>query len=226
MIPKEKPIHKTKLHGRKKSRSSGIENDLILKNIFPKYKLRLNKQLIHSYKNKAIELEVGFGFGEHIFHQAENNKNKKFIGVEPFLSGIISLVKKIDEKKITNIQIYNGNAIDVIDAMQEFSLGAIYILFPDPWPKKKHHKRRLISKYNLDKFSKVLKKGGKLFIATDHMEYQYWILKNLLNHSDFRWICSDSDDFKLKPYPYPETKYEKKALSNKRVPIYLNFEKK
>ena len=225
LIKKGQLVQNTKLHGRKKTRSSGKENQRIIRDIFPNYELKLEDIQVDLIKKNMIELEIGFGFGEHILHQALTNPNSNFIGAEPFLGGIISLSKKIDERKLSNIKIYNGNAIDVVDTLDKNTLTTIYILFPDPWPKKRHHKRRLISKYNLDKFSNVLKKGGQLFIATDHEEYQYWILEIMSNRSDFRWICSGCNDFKSKPYEYPETKYEKKAILAGRRPVYLNFEK-
>lgn len=225
LIEKNQLLQKTKLHGRKKTRSSGIENQRIIRDIFPNYELKLEDIRVDFTKKKIFELEIGFGFGEHILYKASTNSHKSYIGAEPFLGGIISLCKKIGEEKLSNIKIYNGNAIDVIDTLEKNTLTAIYILFPDPWPKKRHHKRRLISSYNLDKFSNVLKKGGQLFIVTDHEEYQYWILEVLLNRNDFRWLCSSCNDFKSKPYEYPKTKYEKKAIMAGKRPVYLNFEK-
>ncbi|MBS70628.1 MAG: tRNA (guanosine(46)-N7)-methyltransferase TrmB [Rhodobiaceae bacterium] len=212
----------SKLYGRKKSRSLNAHSQYILKNLFPKYKLE-DKSIIANGNN--IEFEIGFGYGEHLLWQALNNKNKMFIGAEPFISGAINLIKEVNQKQIKNIRISTDDAINIVDTMADCYLSSIYILFPDPWPKRRHHKRRLINPNNIDKFHRVLKKNGKLLIASDHKGYIHSILLDFLHDNRFDWICERSSDFTEKPFPSTQSKYEKKAIKNDQNPVYLTFKK-
>ena len=116
--------------------------------------------------------------------------------------------------------------MDLVVRLGDESLSTIYILFPDPWPKKRHKKRRLINPENLQEFYRILKKGGRLYIVSDHPDYQYDILMNTIIRSRFMWLCNKNHDFKKKPYPYPKTRYESKAVKNEAQPVYLNVQKK
>ena len=214
--------HKYKLYGRKRSRSLNIQNQYIIKNLFPLYQLK--DESIYS-NHHDIEFEIGFGYGEHLLWQAENNKDKLYIGAEPFVSGVISLIKKIHEKQIKNIKISSTNAINVLDNLADDCLSSVYILFPDPWPKKRHHKRRLINPNNINKLHRVLKNDGSILIASDHKGYIYSILFNFLQDNRFSWICEKSSDFTKKPYLSTQSKYEKKAIKNNQNPVYLTFKK-
>ncbi len=216
-------IRNEKLHGRKKSRSSGKKNQQIFEEIFPKYKLNINS--LNLSQCNDIELEVGFGYGEHLIWQALNHPNKLFLGAEPFRSGVINIISEIEKQKVINIKIYDDNVIDIIDNLPKESLSAIFILFPDPWPKKKHHKRRFINQNNLKKINSVLKRGGRLVLATDHKDYLHSILLNISKNNQFEWLCEKTEDFYLKPYEFPETRYERKAIKDGRRPVYLTFEK-
>jgi len=216
-------IRTEKLYGRKKSRSSGQKNQQIFEEIFPKYKLDINSLNLNQCSD--INLEVGFGYGEHLIWQALNHPNKLFLGAEPFRSGVINIISEIERQKINNIKIYDDNVIDIIDNLPKESLSAIFILFPDPWPKKKHHKRRFINQNNLKKINSVLKKGGRLVLATDHKDYLHSILLNISKSNQFEWLCEKTEDFYSKPYEFPETKYERKAIKYGRRPVYLTFEK-
>lgn len=216
-------IRTEKLHGRKKSRSSGQKNQQIFEEIFPKYKLDINSLNLNQCSD--INLEVGFGYGEHLIWQALNHPNKLFLGAEPFRSGVINIISEIERQKINNIKIYDDNVIDIIDNLPNESLSSIFILFPDPWPKKKHHKRRFINQNNLKKINSVLKKGGRLVLATDHKDYLHSILLNISKCNQFEWLCEKTEDFYSKPYEFPETKYERKAIKYGRRPVYLTFEK-
>lgn len=212
----------SKLYGRKKSRSLNTQSQYILKNLFPKYKLE--DEHIRAIGDD-IEFEIGFGYGEHLLWQAINNKNKIYVGAEPFISGAINLIKDIDEKQIKNIKISTDDAVNILDTMADCFLSSIYMLFPDPWPKKRHHKRRLINPNNIHKFHRVLKKNGKIFIASDHKDYIHSILLDFLHDNRFDWICEKSTDFKQKPFPSTQSKYEKKAIKKGQSPVYLTFKK-
>tara|TARA_E500000178_G_scaffold356391_1_gene433908 strand:- start:2307 stop:2981 length:675 start_codon:yes stop_codon:yes gene_type:complete len=216
-------IRTEKLHGRKKSRTSSQKNQQIYKEIFPKYKLDINSINFNQYND--IELEVGFGYGEHLIWQALNHPNKLFLGAEPFRSGVINTIREIERHKLNNIRIHDDNVIDIIENLPNEILSSIFILFPDPWPKKRHHKRRFISQNNLKKIHHVLKNRGRLVLATDHKDYLHSILLNVNINDQFEWLCENTDHFYSKPYEFPKTKYERKAIKNGRRPVYLTFEK-
>ena len=216
-------IRTEKLHGRKKSRASSQKNQQIYKEIFPKYKLDINSINFNQYND--IELEVGFGYGEHLIWQALNHPNKLFLGAEPFRSGVINTIREIERHKLNNIRIHDDNVIDIIENLPNEILSSIFILFPDPWPKKRHHKRRFISQNNLKRIHHVLKNRGRLVLATDHKDYLHSILLNVNINDQFEWLCENTDHFYSKPYEFPKTKYERKAIKNGRRPVYLTFEK-
>ena len=216
-------IRTEKLHGRKKSRTSSQKNQQIYKEIFPKYKLDINSIDFNQYND--IELEVGFGYGEHLIWQALNHPNKLFLGAEPFRSGVINTIREIERHKLNNIRIHDDNVIDIIENLPNEILSSIFILFPDPWPKKRHHKRRFISQNNLKKIHHVLKNRGRLVLATDHKDYLHSILLNVNINDQFEWLYENTDHFYSKPYEFPKTKYERKAIKNGRRPVYLTFEK-
>ena len=157
-------------------------------------------------------LEIGFGMGDFLVHQALLHPHLQFIGVEPFKTGLISLLKKIKQHKIQNIHIYQGVVHDILGKLP--LLSAIYILYPDPWPKKRHHKRRLIQKEFLLQLLAHLKPGGGIFIASDHADYQQWIEATLKD--TFGSVCGSDEPFEN----WIPTKYEKKAKLEGRLSRY------
>ena len=157
-------------------------------------------------------LEIGFGMGDFLVHQALLHPHLQFIGVEPFKTGLISLLKKIKQHNIQNIHIYQGVVHDILGKLP--LLSAIYILYPDPWPKKRHHKRRLIQKEFLLQLYQHLKPGGKIYIASDHADYQQWIEATL--QDTFGSVCGSGEPFEN----WIPTKYEKKAKREGRFSRY------
>lgn len=166
-------------------------------------------------------LEIGFGGGEHLAFQAETNPGVGIIGCEPYVNGIGELLKQIEAKKLTNIRLHGDDARPLIEQLPDASLSRVFILYPDPWPKSRHHKRRLVSRPLLDALSRVMKPGSELRLATDHADYACWMLEQLLSHRSFEWQAKGCDDW-LKPWPdYTPTRYEQKALAGR--PTYLTF---
>ena len=166
-------------------------------------------------------LEIGFGGGEHLAYQAERNPGVGIIGCEPYLNGIGEPLKQIETRKLKNIRLHGDDARPLIDALPDASLDRVFILYPDPWPKTRHHKRRIISTEFLTSLARVMKPGAELRLATDHADYATWMLERLLAHPDFKWTAKSCDDW-LKPWPdYTPTRYEQKALAGK--PTYLSF---
>jgi len=168
-------------------------------------------------------LEIGFGGGEHLAHQAGLNSGVGIIGCEPYINGIAGLLKHIDDHGITNVRIWQQDARLLIERLPEASVERVFILYPDPWPKMRHHKRRLVSMELLDSLARIMKPGAELRLATDDVDYCTWMLERLLAHDAFTWQARTCDDWLNPPQDWISTRYEQKALAAGRVPTYLNF---
>ena len=166
-------------------------------------------------------LEVGFGAGEHLVWQAEHCPDVGLIGAEPYESGVAKLLTKLAERPLPNIRIYEGDGRDIIDALPDASLGRFFLLFPDPWPKTRHHKRRFLQMDMLDRLARVLKPGAELRFATDDRSYLPYALERLMAHPAFRWLAEGPQDWENRPSGWPPTRYEAKAI--KGPPTYLRF---
>jgi tRNA (guanine-N7-)-methyltransferase len=166
-------------------------------------------------------LEVGFGAGEHLAYQAKANPSIGMIGCEPFVNGIASLLSHLDEQHIENVRIFTDDARLLLSRLPEASVGRLFALFPDPWPKKRHHKRRLINVEIVQTLAHVLKDCAELRLATDQAEYARWILWHLNEHPAFTWMALGPDDWRARPLDWPVTRYEKKARARGSRPIYL-----
>ncbi len=172
---------------------------------------------------KDYWLEVGFGKGEHLAEQAVNQPQVGIIGCEPFLNGVSGLIDLVDSGSLTNVRIFMDDARLLMDSLPDGSIGRAFILFPDPWPKARHHKRRIVSAGNIAALSRILKDGAELRIGTDHMEYCRWIMAHMLSTSDFDWICDSPTDWRLRPDDWPASRYEIKSLEQGRKSSYLRF---
>ncbi|MGE0044727.1 MAG: tRNA (guanosine(46)-N7)-methyltransferase TrmB [Hyphomonadaceae bacterium] len=171
---------------------------------------------------REVILEIGFGGGEHLVHQAKANPEARFIGVEPFLNGVASCVRHIEEAGVSNARLLQGDARDVLARLPDASLDRIDILFPDPWPKTRHWKRRLIQRDLIAALARATKPGGEIRFATDWAHYAAWTLELFLKEPRFTWRAERADDWR-KPWPaHTPTRYEQKRLGD-CVPIYLRF---
>jgi len=172
---------------------------------------------------RDIWLEIGFGAGEHLAAQAHRNPGIGFIGVEPYVAGTAKLLAKIVTGEVANIRLYQSDARDIIETLPDASLGCVFVLFPDPWPKTRHHKRRLISTEMLDSLARLLRPGAELRFATDDPGYLVWTLERLASHPAFYWMAQSPDDWRNRPQDWPETRYEAKAKLAGRICTYLRF---
>jgi tRNA (guanine-N7-)-methyltransferase len=168
-------------------------------------------------------LEIGFGAGEHLAWQAEAHPEAGLIGAEPYVAGMAKLLARIAEKNLPNIRLYPEDARDVLAALPDASLARVFTLFPDPWPKTRHHKRRFLQTEMLDVLARTLKSGAELRFATDHADYGVWALERLQAHSQFRWLAQASEDWRGRAPDWPQTRYEAKAIKAGRAPLYLRF---
>ncbi|MEM7767711.1 MAG: tRNA (guanosine(46)-N7)-methyltransferase TrmB [Pseudomonadota bacterium] len=167
-------------------------------------------------------LEIGFGGGEHLAGQAARNPDVGLIGCEPFIDGIAKVLTMIEAQGLANIRLHPGDARDVIDRLVPASIDRAFILFPDPWPKTRHHKRRLIQMGFLDDLSRVLRPGAPIRFATDVADYANWAMERFHAHPAFAWTARTAADWKTVPADHFETRYQAKALGD-IAPVYFDF---
>ena len=172
---------------------------------------------------EAVRMEVGFGGGEHMLAESLRQPSTGFIGVEPFLNGLGKAVSAIAAKDIRTIRLYDEDAGAVLDWLPAASLERVDILYPDPWPKRRHWKRRFVSQANLDRIARVLRVGGDLRVASDIPGYIEWTLILMAGRTDYRWTAIRADDWRKPWRDWPGTRYEAKALREGRTPAYLIF---
>ena len=173
----------------------------------------------------TVRLEIGFGGGEHLMHRALEEPQTGFIGVEPFVNSMAKLLSRVEETGVQNIRVYNDDAAALLDWMPPASVNRIDLLYPDPWPKKRHWKRRFVSEVNLTRFHRVLKEDGLFCFASDIDTYVNWTLLHCRDHGGFDWTAQNASDW-LTPYEgWPGTRYEAKARREGRSSAYLTFKK-
>lgn len=170
-----------------------------------------------------IALEVGFGGGEHLAAQARLHWDWGFIGCEPFANGVAKLLTQIDAQKLANVRIHADDARPLIARLPERSLSTVYVLYPDPWPKLRHRKRRFIQSESLDELARAMRAGAELRIATDHMDYARWTLWHIMRDARFQWTADGPSDWRARGADWPTTRYAQKALKDGRACIYLRF---
>ena len=177
-------------------------------------------------------LEIGSGNGEHAVHQAANNPGIGIIACEPYYNGIAVTAKKISRLGLDNLRLYPGDGRELLvikeesgDLLQHPSFfSRCFVLFPDPWPKKRHHKRRLLSKEMLALLAASLAPGGLLRIATDSVDYAEHIMLAALQNKNLKWTAGTADDFRLPPPDFTTTPYYRKAIAEGRKPVFLEFQ--
>lgn len=173
-----------------------------------------------------VRLEIGFGGGEHLLGQAAAHSRTGFIGSDAFVNAIAKALAGIDEHKLANVRLHFGDAAHLIDWLPEASLARVDLLYPDPWPKKRHWKRRFVQDASLARIARVLKSGGEFRFATDIADYAAWTLERVMRSPDFVWTAEKADDWR-KPWPgFGGTRYEAKAMREGRVPAYFIFRKR
>lgn len=172
-----------------------------------------------------VWLEVGFGSGEHLFHQASLHPGVGILGCEIYVNGIASLLGKIRSHPQPNIRIHSGDVRDLFDELPTASISQAFLLYPDPWPKKRHHRRRFVTSEFLVPLARVMKPGAILLLATDIPDYARQAVEEMAKMREFEWLASSRRDW-IQPWDdWSSTRYEKKALREGRTPIYLSFKR-
>jgi tRNA (guanine-N7-)-methyltransferase len=171
----------------------------------------------------AVRLEIGFGGAEHLIAQAKANPQVGFIGSDGFINAIAKALAAIDADKLDNIRLHHGDASELLDWLPDGALSRIDLLYPDPWPKRRHWKRRFIQDESLKRLARILKSGGELRFATDISDYAAYALARVLRSKDFIWTAEVASDWR-KPWPdFAGTRYEAKAKREGRTPAYFIF---
>jgi tRNA (guanine-N7-)-methyltransferase len=213
-----------KTKGLRATRAGAMEDVLPHVQIeFPKGEGIIDPHSFFDTKVKEVWLEIGFGNGEHILHQALNNPDIGLIGCEPFMNGVAALCVGIGEKKVNNIRIWPEDARLLMERLKPKSLDRLFLLHPDPWPKNRHHKRRFVQTETLDQIAGLLKPNAEFRMATDHPELATWLLEKTYFHPAFAWSATSSADWRTPPADWPETRYGQKGVKQGRPPVYFSF---
>lgn len=214
--------------GRTKGKPLSPAQTELMRRVFPSVdKASDIAQGKNPYANEAGSywLEIGFGGAEHLLWQAEKNPQVTLLGVEPFLNGVSKAVKGLSDKSLTNVRLHRGDARDVLEVIPPNSLECVFVLFPDPWPKVRHHKRRIINEAFIEEIYRVLKPEGKFRFASDILHYVDWSLTRIKAHGGFDWPAAQQSDWRERPDDWPSTRYLEKALREGRSGHFFEFSK-
>jgi tRNA (guanine-N7-)-methyltransferase len=176
--------------------------------------------------DRPLELEIGFGRGEHLAGQAGMRPDHGFIGCEPFLDGVVGLLLHIEEQGLANVRIHRDDALEVLERLPDASLSRAYLLHPDPWPKARHAKRRFMNKGPIDLLAAKLKPGAEFRFGTDHPIYCRWAMMVMGQSPQFDWLAETPADFLVRPDDWPETRYEAKARAQGHEVWYFRYRRK
>lgn len=213
---------KIRSFGRIKSRKLTENKINVLDNILPSYQLK-EEEINNIFNTKNITFfEIGFGYGEHTVHQAKLNPQVNIIACETYINGVLSIISKIEKEKISNIKIFNSDARLLLEKIPDHSIDKIFILFPDPWPKKKQNKRRIINGEFIDLVRKKLKIGGILFFASDISNYVEWTFNYA--SGKLQPLFNSIKDCKKEPEWWIKTRYQEKAIKEGRESYFLEFQ--
>lgn len=215
-----------KFFGRRKGRALKPSQQVLLEERLPA--LAIDPAALPSDPGQVFDppaadlwLEIGFGAGEHLADQAARHPHVGMLGCEPYINGVVKLIRAAEAANLSNIRIFPDDARLLLDALPDACLGRVFVLFPDPWPKTRHHARRFIGPENLPRLARVLRPGGELRCATDHPGYLDWMLFHIRRHPAFDWTARRPADWRERPTDQPATRYETKALAGQ--PHYLTF---
>jgi tRNA (guanine-N7-)-methyltransferase len=224
--------HKRAFFGRRKGHALKPQQAALFDTLLPRLALDLDAPApvtlatLFQAPVDAVRLEIGFGGGEHMIAEAERNPHTGFIGVEPFINGMAKALSAIATRGLNNIRLHFGDAIFLLDWLPAGSITRLDLIYPDPWPKRRHWKRRFVQDATVATMARVLAPSGSFHFATDWPDYAAWTLRHLMGSRDFEWTAERADDWRL-PWPgFTSTRYEAKAKREGRMPCYLIFRRR
>jgi len=221
------------LHGRRRGKKLRAGQPSLLETLLPRLalalpvepaKIDLAQAFGGSLPPDGVWLEVGFGAGEHLVWQAEQNPGVGLIGCEPYLNGVAKCLAHIERAGLTNVRLFTDDARLLMAALPARSLSRAFVLFPDPWPKTRHHKRRFVRRENLDRLAELMLPGAELRLATDDPSYLPWMVEHAGTHPAFEWLAEGPADWRGRPADWPATRYEQKMLAGK--PVFLRLRRR
>ena len=218
-------------YGRRKGRALRSGRTHLLAQLLPKLRVdvtrgRVEPATLFDRPVADIWFEVGFGGGEHLAAQARAHPGIGMLGSEPFINGVGRLLSEIERDDLSNVRIHPDDARDLIDVLPDASIGRVFALFADPWPKRRHHRRRFIGPDNLPGLARIMKDGAELRVASDQMALVRWMLFHIIGHGAFEWTARGPDDWRSRPGDWPQTRYEAKALERGETCVYLTFRRR
>ena len=173
--------------------------------------------------DRPLHLEIGFGAGEHLAYRADLLPDHGFIGCEPFLNGVVGALGHIRDAALRNVRLHMGDALEVLERLPDASLRMAYLLHPDPWPKARHAKRRMMNHGPLDLIAAKMEPGGEFRLSTDHPVYCRWAMMVMSQRRDFEWLAERAGDFLTRPGGWPQTRYEAKARAQGHEVWYFRY---
>ncbi|MCP5366319.1 MAG: tRNA (guanosine(46)-N7)-methyltransferase TrmB [Hyphomicrobiales bacterium] len=219
-----------RFHGRRHGKPLRPHRADLVAGLLPRLRLDLaaaaDPAAAFAPRAEDVWLEIGFGAGEHLAAQAAAHPRVGFIGCEPFVNGVGALLSRIEAAGLDNIRILDDDARHLLPALGEATIGRAFALFADPWPKRRHHKRRLVQPRFLDDLARVLRDGAEFRVASDHMDLVRWTLDQATRHPAFRWTATGPADWRQRPADGFETRYEAKARARGAACVYLTFRRR
>ncbi|MCF4097005.1 tRNA (guanosine(46)-N7)-methyltransferase TrmB [Maritalea mediterranea] len=217
--------------GRRSTHKLTPTQQKLMDELMPNIEIRLEEAALDPatlFQNAQapLMLEIGYGGGEHLARHAKANPDKNFIGCEPFIDGVGKMLAKIDADGLNNVRLYREDALHLLRALPDQSIAGAYLLYPDPWPKKRHHKRRFINPVTLGELSRLLKPGAEFRVATDIDDYATWVLAHMVRRDDFVWQPQKASEWRDPWTDWEPTRYEEKARREGRSSYYFSFYRK
>jgi len=228
-IPDRSKARRSAFFGRRKGHALRPRQAGLFDTLLPRLAIELAKPappdlgLLFPNPVDSVRLEIGFGGGEHMIAQAQQHPRTGFIGVEPFVNGMAKALAAVDLKNLSNIRLHFDDAVFLLEWLPPASLACVDLIYPDPWPKRRHWKRRFIQDESVAAIARILRPGGEFRFATDVADYAAWTLKHLIRSSDFAWTAERADDWRRAWSGFSATRYEAKARREGRARCYLTF---
>ncbi|MDE2029654.1 MAG: tRNA (guanosine(46)-N7)-methyltransferase TrmB [Alphaproteobacteria bacterium] len=215
-----------RVFGRRKGRPLRVRKSRLMDELYPKLKINLPQngtispqEIFQNASPASVWVEIGFGGGEHLAAQAKLHPDVRFIGCEPFINGVASLLDHLERENIENVRIYGDDARRMLDALPDACVDKCFVLFADPWPKKRHAERRFIGAENLVRLARVLKPGGILRLASDDAQLVAWMRERLSETLAFACVYDRAEP----PPDWIETRYREKAVRAGRIPVFMDY---